>query len=145
MSFLYSINDAGNCFGKATAAGDLDQGLYVGRGPSSQMICTRKNSEGGQLGIPFFAEFYIDGAPADSSSLTLTVYGAKDNADDSGAKPVKPTGGWNKVGELVIPAGEFDDELRYRVPFSDSKYKWFKAAYTGGTGVSSVTAYLHKA
>ena len=177
----FSIHDRLNYFGKATIAGPLlesnDYGaqnsggvIYVGKGDQTPldkgygMIATRKDSKGGQLGQPYFAEFFVNDASEESTpEIILKVQGAfwgtkQPGWTDSKYDPLKPDGKvpdsyagegsptWKDLGVLTIPAGEYDERLHPRVAFSDSKYKHFRcyAEFTADEGVT-VLAFLHKA
>lgn len=141
----FSIHDERNSFGTATAAGELPNQLYVGKGSGNKTYWTRRDSQGGQLGVPFFAEFFVQ--PADgvmpTGDVALTIEGAPDTATTTDT-PSPAAAAWKLVGNLTIPKEAFDDIAPFRVGFSNSKYKWFRAKFTGA-GVSSVSAYLHKA
>jgi hypothetical protein len=167
----FSIHDRLNFFGKITNAdtvpgplietieyaGEESGGIiYVGKGDQTPfdvaygMIDTRRRSgdgEGGQLGMPFFAEFYIDakGAETNKKDIVLKVQGfffdepatgatgyqasRYDRLDASG-KVVIPNGGsngeWKDVAIYTVPEGELAVGLQPKAAFSDSKYKHFR-------------------
>ena len=133
----YSINDYLNDFGKATAAGNLPNFIYVGR-PANSVSDEKFDPQGGEIKIPYFAEFQAVGAPP-SGEAVLSVEGAPDN--HSGTPPAS---GWVQVGSLTVPAGSWKKNSRFSVAFSNSPYKWFRAK-TAGTATANVQAFLKRA
>jgi hypothetical protein len=133
----FSINDALNDFGKATAVGNLPNNIYVGR-PANSVSDEKFDPQGGEIKIPYFAEFQAVGN-APTAEATLSVEGAPDNHS-----PTPPATGWAQVGSLVVPAGTWKKNSRFNVAFSDSPYKWFRAK-TAGTGTANIQAFLKRA
>ncbi|GMO28538.1 MAG: hypothetical protein Ta2B_09270 [Termitinemataceae bacterium] len=173
---LFSIHDRLNYFGKVTGDGStlkvLDEAvlggdpsggtIYVGQGNQTAMdqpygmIDTRKRSkdgQGGQLGQPFFAEFFFS-EDNNTADMVFEVQGgykptagasARDQYDplDASGNVVEPTT-WVTLASLTIPAGLYDGINRPRVAFSDSPFKHFRCRAKTDSGVV-VQAYLHKA
>jgi hypothetical protein len=155
MAVKYTINDYRNFFG-TLKSGQLtaENALYTGPGNNPYAYTERNKAEGGEIGIPYFAEFRLeDDVTLAKGPASLIVEGAPDNASqapdaDMNAAPAAPTAGWQTVGSLVIPKGAWESVVPYRVAFSDSKYKWFRARLeltSGDTGAPVLTAFLHRA
>jgi hypothetical protein len=132
----YSIKDALNSFGSASTAGPLPNNIYVGKG--TNRVQARADSQGGEAGIPHFAEFRALGTTIPTAAASLIVEGAPDNGGASA-----PAAGWTTVGRLDIPAGAWQKDGTYRVAFSDSPYKWFRCSIAG-TGTASIQAFLFR-
>jgi hypothetical protein len=150
----YTINDYRNSFGTLSADAPAgENAIYVGPGNNPYAYTERNNAAGGEVGIPYFAEFRLKADVTLAKAASLTVEGAPDNAStdpdsDKNAALPAPTTGWVTVGSLAIAAGAWDSSEPYRVPFSDSKYKWFRARLTLGTSETAtpeLTAFLHRA
>ena len=132
----YSIKDALNNFGSAATAGPLPNNIYVGKGLNR--VQARNDSQGGEIGIPYFAEFRALGTTIPTAAASLIVEGA---ADNGGA--TAPASGWTAAGRLDIPAGAWKKDGAYRVAFSDSPHKWFRCSIAG-TGAASIQAFLFR-
>jgi hypothetical protein len=154
MGNRYTINDYRNFFGTLDESRLKGENtLYVGPGNNPYAYTERNKAEGGEAGIPYFAEFRLADDVTLAKDASLVVEGAPDNASqspdaDKNAAPTPPTSGWQTVGSLVIPAGAWESIVPYRVAFSDSKYKWFRAGLTlnsAETAEPVLTAFLHRA
>jgi hypothetical protein len=121
-----------------------EESLYVGTTATETaygyMNHAGGKAEGGEISVPYFAEFRIKEVEEEGEPITLTVLGAKAVLDAEGApqfnadkSPVEPEPeDFVEVGRLVIAEPDADEPIPYRVAVSSNKYKWFKAEVTGG-------------
>lgn len=140
----FSIADALNDFGQISATGNLPNNIYVGNNGDKTVHSVFPNgddrSQGGEIGIPYFAE-YSSSKPLTKDTV-LTVEGAPDNG---GADA--PASGWVTAGTLTVAAGLWTPGAKFRVAFSDSPYKWFRAKVAFGAGETAgavVSAILYR-
>jgi hypothetical protein len=143
----YSIYDKLNCFGETLDGSTASDNLYVGPGNNPYAYTERNKAEGGEIGVPYFAEFRLKADATTTKTTTLTVEGAPDTASqaadaDKNAPPPPPAdAAWVQVGGLAIPAGKAATGISYKVAFSDSVNKWFRVKVTPGAGETATLAF----
>jgi hypothetical protein len=135
----YSVGDKRTEFGSAAGAGSgtavFPNNIYVGKFPNFGW--PEDESAGGEIGIPYYAEFVCESAE-DAAGGSFIVEGAPENGGGEA-----PASGWARVGSLDAPADGGGGAV-FKTALGDSKNKWFRAAMSGVKSGAKVFAVLRR-